>query len=223
MLQKYDEYIQKLLIAQYEVSEIIEHKLTRGEVREDFLKEIIIKRLPRYRAVNGIIVDSAGAQSPQCDCILLKSNAQTRKIGKQEIVDIDDVLFVIEIKSNATGADIKKFNNDIKKIKEMRNSNNTMRFILFGYKMKLKHKTILKRFQHDIDTPTKSIYFEPVNNELYPNIDILLSLDPVKDLLEKPNENKQFILQRIEKKKGEWKYFYNKNCPIISEFFGILK
>jgi len=225
MLKKYDEYIQNLLIAQYKVSGIIEHNLTKGEVREDFLKDMIIERLPKYRAVNGVIVDPLGRQSPQCDCILLKSNAQTRKIGKQEIVDIEDVLFVIEIKSNAKGTDLKKFNDDIKKIKKMQNSNDRMKFILFGYEINLKHLTILKRFKHNFDSYIKSIYLDPRGNEMYPNIDILLNLSSSFEVLsEEPCKNKPFILQRIEKIKGSpEEYFYNSNRPIIREFFGILK
>ena len=35
--EQYHHYSQNLLLAQHEVSEIIKHNLTRGEVREDFI------------------------------------------------------------------------------------------------------------------------------------------------------------------------------------------
>ncbi|XLQ20178.1 MAG: DUF6602 domain-containing protein [Candidatus Moraniibacteriota bacterium] len=225
MLRKYDEYIQNLLIAQYEVSETIEHKLTRGEVREDFLKEVIIKRLPRYRAINGVIVDENGKQSPQCDCILLDANAPTRKIGNQEIVDIRDVLFVIEIKSNATGGDLKKYDKDIARIKGMKHVNDKMKFILFAYKVDLKHKTVLKRFHWEIDNSTGVIYYlkdENGGKEEYSNIDILLSLDRTCDLREKPDESKEFLMRKIDNGKGQLEYFYDKNHPTMAQLFAIL-
>jgi tRNA G10 N-methylase Trm11 len=223
LLKCYDEYIQKLLIAQFEVSEIIEHNLTKGEIREDFLKKIIVERLPKYRAINGIIVDEDGKQSSQCDCILLDVNSQTRKLGKQEIVDIDDVLYVIEIKSNIKGADLTKFNADIDKIKEMKHSNEKMKFIMFGYKINLKHKTVLKRFKHDVNADTQVIYFEESNSEFYPNIDVLVSLDDCNDLQEIPDKNKQFAIQRFEKQAGVFEYFYQEEHPIIIHLFGLLK
>ena len=42
MFKEINTYYQKLLNAQYDVAEIIDHLLTRGEVREDFLKDIIL-------------------------------------------------------------------------------------------------------------------------------------------------------------------------------------
>lgn len=222
-LTKFDEYIQKLLLAQYEVSEIIEHKLTRGEIREDFLKEQILKRNRKYRATNGIIADAEGNQSCQCDCLLVSNQAQTRGIGKQEIVDINDVLFVIEVKSNITGTDLKKFNKDIEKIKKMKHQNQFMRFIMFGYKISLKHKTVLKRFKHYVDKQSGVIIYDETGQETYPNIDILISLDENEDLSEVSEVNKQFVIQRFEAQKGFFKYVYNSAHPIIRQFFGIIR
>lgn len=228
MLQEYDAYIQNLLVAQYDASEHIQNKLVRGEVREDFLRNEIIGRLPQYRAVNGIIVDIDGTQSPQCDCILLDRNSQTRRIGRQEIVGIEDVLYVIEIKSNVTGADLRKFNEDIQKIKNMRGLNDGAQFILFAYRISLKFQSVLTRFSHTISMIDRWNYIIEFlgrnSKEEYPNIDILVSLDSRANTSTEPyRSHTQFILQRFEKKKGMFQYYFNDDEPIIGQFFGILK
>ena len=38
---EFDQYSEDMLLAQYEISEIINHELMKGEVREDFLKSTL--------------------------------------------------------------------------------------------------------------------------------------------------------------------------------------
>ena len=41
LFAEFDLYSENLLMAQYEVSDIISHELTKGEIREDFLISVL--------------------------------------------------------------------------------------------------------------------------------------------------------------------------------------
>jgi len=76
---KYDEYIEKLLSAQYEVAEIFPHQLTKGEAREDFVKNIISSRFKTIGISKGALSDGE-KYSGQCDTIIFNSTAPVKNI-----------------------------------------------------------------------------------------------------------------------------------------------
>ena len=142
LFNKFYEYYQKLLIAQYDISEMIDHKLTRWEVREDFLKTIILDQFPSLQILSWIITNDR-VQSPQTDIIITDYNCRTRKLWTKNLVNIDDCKMILEVKSNATWKDLKKFNDDAWKIKSLWNEN--LLCWIFCYKIDLKLNTILER------------------------------------------------------------------------------
>jgi len=146
MLAEYEKFIEELLRAQHKISECITHKPTRGATREDFFKEQIRNVLPKYRVASGVIVDDLGKQSPQCDCILIDSKTTCRRLGNQEVVYIEDVLAVIEVKSTIRGEDLAKFSSDLKKIGKLKPRNTIFKKVLLGFNTDLQIDTFYKRF-----------------------------------------------------------------------------
>lgn len=51
MFAEFNQYSENLLLAQYDVSEIIEHELMKGEVREDFLIDVLKSRFEPNPAI----------------------------------------------------------------------------------------------------------------------------------------------------------------------------
>jgi len=217
---KFDEYYQKLLKSQFEISDIIEHALTRGQMREDFLKSVIISQFPNLQIVSWIITNDR-EQSPQTDLIITSHNCRTRQLWQCNLVNIDDCKMILEVKSNATWGDFKKFNSDAWKIKNLWNEN--LICWLFCYKLDLKVKTILQRFGYQYSIKYK--VFEAYDKLLiqYPNIDFVVSIDD--DFTE--NEDKEvFIVYNPEKHNKEeddkWWYSFIYEKPSVKPFFNLL-
>lgn len=177
MLDRYDEYIEKLLLAQYEVSEMIDHRLTRGEIREDFIKHQVQLQYNSINCCKGVIADANDQnQSGQIDFIVPKHNARNRKMGDYSIFGIDDVLFIIEVKSNATGNDFKELNEKSGNYKTMAGTDAPM-VGMFCYYYDLQMKNLLKRFGYKYDDEIQG-YLQEEDYELtYPNIDFVVALD----------------------------------------------
>ena len=95
------QYYEDLLRAQYNVSEIVQQKLPRGTIREDFLRDIVLRRKESWRGKKGIIVKN-GVQSGECDLIFYDSSATANPIGDQIMIEPKHCKMVLEIKSNAT-------------------------------------------------------------------------------------------------------------------------
>lgn len=177
MLNKYDEYIEELLLAQYNVSEIIEHMLTRGEIREDFIKDQIIKQFPHVRCCKGVITSSIGdEQSGQLDIIIPKEGARERCLGAQTLFSCEDVSMVLEVKSSATGTHFKELNDEAGKIKAFESASYP-RFGLICYKYNMTKKNLLKRFGYAYDSEIMSFEYSHQLRHEYPNIDFVLTLE----------------------------------------------
>lgn len=209
--EKFDEYIENLLRAQYDISEIIEHALTRGEIREDFLMDIIQSQFETVKVAKGIISNGT-TQSCQCDLVFVKPDARQRKLGRQTLIEVEDTIMVLEVKSNATGTDIKEFNEKAKKIKELSEKAKPLCGI-FCYNINLEEKTIYKRFgfEHNKEIDT---YIYSGENIDYLHLDFLVSIHSKEDKI------KQFFIRYDE---NNSKYILNRNYPISKHFFSLIK
>lgn len=159
-LDEYDEYIEDLFQAQFDISErIITHPLEKGQTREDFIKDEIEKRFRNINIAKGF-VSGMELLSNQSDILILKQNAQRRMLGQNIIVPVTDVLMVIEVKSNATGTDIKKFCNDIGIIKSQNLCQEMPQFGMFCYRVALQRATLYKRFGYQYDVENDLAVFD---------------------------------------------------------------
>ncbi|MBL7903628.1 MAG: hypothetical protein JNL22_01270 [Bacteroidales bacterium] len=226
--EQYHHYSQNLLIAQHEVSEIIKHSLTRGEVREDFIIQYLIKSIQGCAEFlkRGFVNLGEDEQSGQADILLVKQFAELIDIGNRDnvIVNPEDCLMVVEVKSTLTGTYLNDFNNEAKKIKE---ANPNVVCGMFAYKADLEKKTIMKRCGHDFDSETKT-YFDSGKVPLptfYPYIDFILLLDKVdenelEEDLEIQGRNQLFLRKSVE---IEARYFKGTYDPVIRNLVGLVR
>ena len=215
MFNEFDQYSENLLRAQYDVSEIIEHLLTRGEVREEFLEDIISSRFdPKPKFARGFLTDGV-TQSPQQDLLLCRPHTMHYPVGHQIAIQPENCLCAIEVKSNATGGDIKACNDKITQIKTM----TAPHFPLFGmfcYRTALQEKTILNRFGFSFDTATRTYIdlHDPVRGEpglpiKYPELDFFVSIE----------EDKPFYFR----KKDDGRFVRIVEYPIIKNVFRLIQ
>jgi len=227
--EQYHYYSQNLLIAQHEVSEIIKHSLTRGEVREDFIIQYLTKTIQgcENHLKRGFVNLGGEEQSGQADILLVKKFAETIDLGSRGnvIVNPEDCLMVVEVKSTLTGTYLNQLNIEAKRVKA---ANANVVCGMFAYKADLEHKTIMNRFGYDFNTETQ-IYFDPKPKHLqlpiwYPFIDFILLLDKLEenesdDDLEIQGSNQLYLSKSID---GE-RYFQGSHNPVVRNLIGLVR
>lgn len=209
---KFDEYIEKLLCVQFDASEMINHNLTKGEVREEFLKDQVKEQYESVHYHKGVIVDNKGFQSGQIDIIVTDKDTRVRRFGDQAIIDINDVKMILEIKSCAKKNDFDEFEEKAKIIKAHENGSD-IQFGLFCYKYDVKTNTMLRRFGYRFDKELESYQYDDKIDVKYENIDFVLSIYKDEEefnddfYLAKDVTEKRFILFQNEPVS---KYFFMK-------------
>ena len=217
MFKRYFEYNQALLNAQYGVSEIIEHLQTRGEVREDFIRDLIIKRKRNLVVGTGFLSDGK-TQSPQCDIILAQGNVPVNNLGQRVCLNVSDCKIVIEVKSNLTGQDIRACNQKAACIKALHGTSKPL-YGIFCYKFELKKHTLLRRFRYIYDSEIMQ-YSEDSKLDLsYPDIDFVISISEQEEALENEDIKKQFFLKKDETTGG---YSLFNDYPPIRHFWRLI-
>jgi hypothetical protein len=209
MFDKYDEYIENLLVAQYDVSDIIEHYLTKGEVREDFLKTQVKEQFQDITLHKGLICHSENNyQSSQIDIIVTNRSARCRQLGTHSLIDLNDVKLVIEVKSCAKTSDFRDLNSLAKRIKSLI-PNLQPRVGIFCYDYQIQKKNLLRKFGYKYDSEIESFYRVDSDIPEFNNIDFVLSLDVLKS-------DKDFFLVKdisgtftLFDEKPTSKYFFN--------------
>lgn len=218
---EFDQYSENLLLAQYDVSEIISHELMKGEVREDFIIDVLKSCSdPAPNLVKGTVSDGTN-DAGQLDIILLKPYAHPRRVGTQYFVAKEDALCILEVKGNCRGKDLKKANLTAEKIRNLQGDVNPL-YGVICYKVELQEKTILKRFGFSFDSSTQT-YFDRANvpNEdedswqklEYPNLDFFISI----------GESDKMFLRKYEPITGKSRFYRNLNIPLIQEVFSLIR
>lgn len=218
---EFDQYSEDMLMAQYDVSEIISHELMKGEIREDFLITTLAScSEPRPYFVKGTLSDGDN-DAGQLDIILCRPHSHLRKLGAQCFISKDDALCVIEVKGNCTGTDLK---NAATKSVTIRNLQGqvTPLYGVICYKVALDLKTIMKRFGYLFDSENK-MYFDnaTIPNEeeanwqviKYPSLDFFVSLE----------DGKKVFLRKYEVAPGKYRFVRNVGCPLIQEVFSMMR
>lgn len=217
---EFDQYSENLLLAQYDVSEIISHELMKGEVREDFLLEILKTcSEPQPNIVKGTISDGS-QDAGQLDLILVKAHAHVRRLGGQCFVEKDEALCIIEVKGNCTGKDLKKAEEKAKLISRLQGETKPL-FGVVCYKAALEKKTILNRFGFKYDSGTDTFYDNStIPNEIpadwqtieYPTIDFFVCLE----------DGKKLFLRKYNKEAGINRFLNIVQTPLIKEMFSLI-
>lgn len=230
-LDEYDNYIEELFQAQFEISgEIITHQLEKGQTREDFIKEELKKRFEHIHIKKGFVAGSLRQNSHQTDILILKNSAQVRTLGQNCIANVKDVNLVIEIKSNATGSDLQKFNEDITLIKTQNPTvDDFPLFGIFCYRLNLTKKTVFKRFGYIYDSENDLLSYNLEQNKIinkdfssleisYPEIDFILSIDNSNK-----DEIKYIYLQKKLDSNNNPYYVILKELPITKHLWNVVQ
>lgn len=164
-----DSYLQHLLALQYHASSFFQHKPTKGDLREDFIKRLICKEY-NIQLEKGILSHQEW-QSSQIDCILLQPGARR---GDLSCFDVADVKVCMEIKSCASTQEIKNLNDISANLKQR---NNQIKVGMFAYTTRIQSKNIFKKFGILFDEELQSFNAYQHTKDLYPNIDFLFVLE----------------------------------------------
>lgn len=208
------QYNEDLLRAQYRVSEIVQQNLPRGTIREDFLRDIVLKRKESLRGRKGMVLKN-GAQSGECDLIFHEVSATTTPLGDQILIEPQHCKLILEVKSNATGTDIKKTNENFERIKSI-DSNSKPLCGLFCYNTVLEKKTILNRFGWSYDNELESWMKNQGLNIKYPHIDFIICIACLAE--DEVCIEKQFFIMKDE---ILGRYVLRLEFPIIKNFFAV--
>jgi len=170
------QYYEDLLRAQYRVSEdlVKDQHLSCGTIREEFLREILIKKRTSIKITKGFVKKGSN-RSGECDQIFHHQDSPTDTIGGQVFIEPKHCRLILEVKSNATGSDIKKTDKNFEKIKAIDSEVNPL-CGLFCYNTVLKKETILKRFGWVCDKDLERWEENTSLNIEYPNIDFIICI-----------------------------------------------
>jgi hypothetical protein len=218
---EFDQYSENLLMAHYDVSEIISHELMKGEIREDFLITTLEScSEPKPYLVRGTLSDGDD-DAGQLDIILCRPYSHPRKLGTQCFVSKDDALCVIEVKGNCTGTDLKKAVTKSVTIRNLKGQAAPL-YGVICYKVALDLKTIMNRFGYSFDS-TNNTYFDraTIPNEAeanwrkieYPELDFFVSLE----------DDKKVFLRKYELAPGKHRFVRGVRSPLIQEVFAMMR
>ena len=165
-----DTYNEKMLKLQFEASEGIEHKLTKGELREQFLKKFFREELTTLEIRDGILAQGDW-QSSQADFLVLKKDA---RVGNMSVYDASDCQLFMEVKSRAVASELILLD---KHAKELKDKNEDIIVGMFSYASRAKRKTIISSFgfPYDKDMDLFDEYDE--SGDKYPSIDFYYNLN----------------------------------------------
>ena len=112
LIQKYSTALIQSLISKIESLKTLDHKLTKGELRELFVSDLLNLFLTdQFGIGSGIIVNQRGRQSKQNDIIIYDKRILPPFIKQSHlcVFPAESVLAVLEIKSNLRKKDILQF------------------------------------------------------------------------------------------------------------------
>ena len=173
-----DLYLQDVLKMQYLVSNNISHRLTKGELREKFIRRVVQDEFPNLLLKSGILCEGTW-QSTQGDFLWLRDGA---RIGNLNLYDLEDCLMFMEIKSQATAKELKAINDTAKNLKQRYTGDSPIKVGMFCYGTVANEKTILRKFGFTYDKEIDGYNAYAKSKDIMPNVDFIFSLNIVDDL-----------------------------------------
>lgn len=219
--KEYFHYTEKLLNAQSNVAEIIDHLPTRGKVREYFIKEIIEKHFDDVKIHRGVVNLDNEENEGQIDLILTNRDALIAGFTPEDIgVNAEDCKMVIEVKTNATSTDIDAFNKRAKTIKQ-NCLESTPLCGMFCYKIDILKTNLLERFSFIYDKEF-DIYTVDGNKEFeYPHIDFFVCIDQTE--FDDFTGTSEFFLRKDTSELSDGSYDLSENLPALKDFLNMIK
>lgn len=205
-----DGYLQTLLIMQFQASHQINHSLTKGEVREAYIKKTVLGEYPNITIQSGILC-SDNWQSSQGDFLWLNPNA---RVGHNQVYDLNDCKLFMEIKSCATAAELRDIESTAKTLKELCSPENPIRIGMFCYSTRATENTVLKKIGFSYDREIESYCGYQPDLDNMKHVDFLYSLNITKDSSSTP----YFV---IRDRFGNCTL--EKSHPVIRHFFNLFR
>ncbi len=214
-------YTENLVRAQYQVSEIIRHELTKGEVREEFVMDALQRGFANEINLKRGFLQVGAEQSSQMDILLMKRNAHVANVGSQIIAHPSDCLLILEVKGNATGNDIRDYSLKASKLKGMCTGDPPL-IGVFCYQIQLTRRTVLQRFGYTKDADTGN-YYDEYDEEtsaggrvpVYPHIDFIISVEVRED----GSESQLYLRQD----RNTGRYIRSVEFPVMKNMFSLAK
>lgn len=172
-----DLYIQEVLKMQYMVSNNISHRLTKGELREKFIRRVVQDEFPNLLLKSGILCEGTW-QSTQGDFLCLRDGA---RIGNLNLYDLKDCLMFMEIKSQATAKELRAINDTAKNLKQRYTGDFPIKVGMFCYGTVANAKTVLRKFGFTYDKEIDGYNAYAKSKDVMPNVDFIYSLNIVDD------------------------------------------
>lgn len=141
--QEKDRYYEKLLALQYEASSFISHNPTKGELREEFIRRVLVDEFVHLKDYlrRGIIQQKPN-EHRQHDLVWLSEGAR----GGMGMFDVRDCKLIIEVKSTVKTSDIIAFDALSRYYKESCVSRKGLRTGLFCYASQTSKENVLEQF-----------------------------------------------------------------------------
>lgn len=219
---EYFHYTEKLMNAQSDVAEVIQHMGIRGKVREYFVKEIIEKHFPgRIRIDRGIInLDNINDEG-QIDLFLLHNDALVAGFTPEDTgANAEDCKMIVEVKTNATSADIEAFNKRARTIKQFCLERKPL-CGLFCYKIDILKTTLLERFGYYFDEEAQ-MYLQDGNTTFeYPYIDFFVCIDQTE--FDDHTKSSEFFLRKNTAEDSDGSYDLSEQLPALEDFLKMIK
>ena len=162
---------------QYMVSNNISHRLTKGELREKFIRRVVQDEFPNLLLKSGILCEGTW-QSTQGDFLWLRDGA---RIGNLDLYDLKDCLMFMEIKSQATAKELRAINDTAKNLKQRYTGDFPIKVGMFCYGTVANAKTILRKFGFTYDKEIDGYNAYAKSKDVMPNVDFIFSLNIVDD------------------------------------------
>lgn len=175
--EEIDLYLQDILKMQYMVSNNISHRLTKGELREKFIRRLVQEEFPTLLLKSGILCADTW-QSTQGDFLWLKDGA---RVGNLNLYDLDDCRMFMEIKSSATAAELRAIDETANNLKQRYTGESLIKVGMFCYSTSANEKTILRKFGFTYDREIEGYNAYDQSKDRMRNVDFLFSLNISND------------------------------------------
>lgn len=205
--EEIDTYLERLLLLQYEASDFIKHKLTKGELREKFLMNMVRDEFPNILLGNGILTKGKW-QSSQGDFLHLSQNG---RIGSLNSYDAIDCKMFMEIKSKAKKREFDLLEQHALEIKAQ---NSSIKVGMFCYSTSAKELTVLKNQGFKYDKTILAYDMYDGKHDQCPNIDFLYCLNY--------NDEGDSLSYFVYRESTGNKLLF-KDSPVINYFFNMLR
>ena len=205
--------MQNLLALQFKASSGISHNLTKGELREKFVKQIVKGEFPNIMLFSGILTHGDW-QSSQGDFIWLKDKS---RVGDLPIYELSDCKLFMEIKSKAQHFELVDLNTVAGEIHQRSceiDENARVVVGMFCYSTDANERTVLKKFGFQYDKDFQGYCAYDASKDIFKEIDFLFSLNIAEDGTPSPYIVVRDIFGNCS--------LYNAN-PVIANFFNFFK